>query len=617
MSAPTDEIIAALMAARQGGLCCSLNSGEGLAHLGILEVSGPDASSFLHSQITSDILSLELGDGHLSARVTRTGHLRQVFSVHRIKNINESPAYWLLTELSAIPDLYEAFEQFLFADDVKLTNRSELVHWYAVQGAKAAEQCEQQFGPIRFEPWDTLPEFAIRTLARDRSGALNQRVFAIRRTLTGDTGYLIGFVDDEQAAEQVAKLRAACVKAGFVSLEDNRREPVLEALRIEAGIIRAGADTPEKKRLLPEMGIEGQAVSYTKGCYLGQEVIARVRTYGSVPSALRALQLDADSEILQRLPAAGSPLTNTEGKNIGHWVHRLYSPLLAAPVATAYLNRDNRTPGQELKLLTQDQEPLRAIVKLLPLYSAPDQESRAFFLYDRAIRTFASGAVSKASQDLEEALRLNPALEEAYEALGVILARSGLFHEAIDFFRRLEEIAPTEPLVNTNLSLYYMKIGDKPTAEDEAAKAVQKQFRNHMKSKGKSVTQIAEHELVAKRQEAERKKAMFNKVLAFDAEDTIALFGLGSAYSALEEWEAAAEVLERALGVDKNNSAVYLAHGKALESLGERARARSTYKAGMAVASKRGDLMPLREMEHRALLLDASRDTKPLQGTDI
>ena len=52
--------------------------------------------------------------------------------------------------------------------------------------------------------------------------------------------------------------------------------------------------------------------------------------------------------------------------------------------------------------------------------------------------------------------------------IGVMLGKTGRFHEAIDFFRRLEEVAPDEPMVNTNLSVFYMKIGDKQTAEDQS-----------------------------------------------------------------------------------------------------------------------------------------------------
>ena len=583
-----------------------MNDGDGFGRLGVLELHGPDAISFLQSQTTNDVAALAIGDGQLSARVTRTGHLRFVFSVHRLPDRDGSPLFWLVIEHEVVTDLYAALDQFLFTDDVTLKDVSDAYQWFTVQGEKASRCCETLFGPIQFEPWATLPEFACRELKRRRSTKLALPGLAIRRTLTGDTGYLIGLPDDLTSESLFEELQAIARAAGLIHLQSPLREPTLETLRIEAGLIRATHDTPEKKRLLPETGIEGQVVSYTKGCYLGQEVIARVRTYGSVPFALRALHIQGELDVLHAIPESGKPVVTTAEDKIGQWVHVLYSPIADGIIAVAYLNRASRTPGNELRLVGNDQTVLNASVQLLPLYSAPDQAARAFFLYDRAVRTFAEGEVNRATQDLEQALRLDPSLEEAYEALGVILARSGRFHEAIDFFRRLEEIAPTEPLVNTNLSLYYMKIGDKPTAEDEAAKAVQKQFRNHLKAKGKSVSEIVEHEQKAKRQDATRKKEMFGKVLAFDPEDAIALFGLGSAHCALEEWEPAAEVLARALVADKNNSAIYLAHGKALEALGRSDEARETYGNGMSVASKRGDLMPLREMEHRMLLLDAT-----------
>jgi folate-binding protein YgfZ len=608
MQAPSVELIDAVTNARKNGIFTQLAGKAGLANLGLLEMSGPDALSFLQSQTTNDVGALKTGDGHLSARVTRTGHLKHLFSVHRVEDRDGNPTFWMLLEQADVHNLEAAFDEFLFVDDVTLKDRSSELRWIAIQSQQAPSCCEDVFGSIQFEPWDTLPEYSIRTVTRRRGAALDEPVFAIRRSLTGESGYLIGLPKTTASEELILRIQNACAKAGINVIDGESRDYIIETLRIEAGVIRTLVDTATKKRLLPETGIEGLTVSYTKGCYLGQEVIARVRTYGSVPSALRALKLDGPAEILNTLPEQGSPVFTTEKTKIGHWVHGLYSPLTKGPVAIAYLTRESRTPGQKLLLLSATDEPIKATVQLLPLYSAPDQKSRAFFIYDRGVRKFAEGHVEQARRDLEEALRLDPSLEDAYEAMGVILARSGLFHEAIDFFRRLEEIAPTQPLVNTNLSLYYMKIGDKPTAEDEAAKAVQKQFRNHLKSKGKDITEIANLESKAKRQDAERKKQMFQKVLAFDEDDPIALFGLGAAHSTLEEWEESAGFLERALVADKTNSAIYLAHGKALEALLRIEQARLSYEKGMAVASKRGDLMPLREMEHRMLLLDPNKE---------
>jgi tetratricopeptide (TPR) repeat protein len=310
--------------------------------------------------------------------------------------------------------------------------------------------------------------------------------------------------------------------------------------------------------------------------------------------------LDGD---LADIPPPGSELINVEGASLGHVMSSTWSPVAERPLALAYLKRAYRTPGTELSL-----EFGNAKVVLLPLYSAPDREGRVAWLYDLGIRTFAEGDSDGALAHLEEALRLDPGFTDGYEAVGVILGRGARFHEAIDFFRRLEELAPDEPMVNTNLSLYYMKIGDKETAEDEAAKVIQKQFRKNLAAKGRSTVDIAAAEVEAKRKDAARKREMFGRVLEFDPVDPIALFGMGNALAALGEHAEAVGHYEKAREVDGKNSAVFLAHGKALEALGRVADALEAYGAGMTVASTRGDLMPLREMEHRALLLRGAED---------
>jgi len=147
-----------------------------------------------------------------------------------------------------------------------------------------------------------------------------------------------------------------------------------------------------------------------------------------------------------------------------------------------------------------------------------------------------------------------------------------------------------------------MKLGDKVAAEEEKAKATIKQFSRF--GSLKKDEQRAAEESRKKREEALRKKAMFEEVIEFDPDDPIALFGLGNALSALEDWAGAEQALAKATSVDKNNSPVYLAHGKALEMLNREGDALRVYRDGMAVASRKGDLMPLKEMDRRAVLLE-------------
>ncbi len=81
-----------------------------------------------------------------------------------------------------------------------------------------------------------------------------------------------------------------------------------------------------------------------------------------------------------------------------------------------------------------------------------------------------------------------------------------------------------------------------------------------------------------------------------------------------ENWDEAETHYARAASADASNSAVYLAHGKVLEALGRESDAERIFRAGMEVASRKGDLMPLKEMEHRALLLSAARAETPAKG---
>jgi folate-binding protein YgfZ len=99
----------------------------------------------------------------------------------------------------------------------------------------------------------------------------------------------------------------------------------LEMARIEAGLPRFGADFDETN-LPPEAGLEKRAISYTKGCYIGQDVIARIRTYGQVAKALRGLRLADDLKVL---PKKGDKLFRAE-KEIGYVTSALASPGLKA-----------------------------------------------------------------------------------------------------------------------------------------------------------------------------------------------------------------------------------------------------------------------------------------------
>ena len=133
----------------------------------------------------------------------------------------------------------------------------------------------------------------------------------------------------------------------------------LELARIEAGIPRFGADMDESNIPL-EAGIESRAISFAKGCYIGQEVISRIRTYGQVAKALRGLVLAPD---LSPLPIKGDKLWHA-GKEAGYVTSAVASPVYKANLALGYVRKEANQIGTALTLRTREGESGVRIVEL-------------------------------------------------------------------------------------------------------------------------------------------------------------------------------------------------------------------------------------------------------------
>jgi len=344
-----------------------------------IKVTGSDAASFLHSQLTNEVKALQPGDGNLSARVRRTGTLVSYFSLHRM--LDESPTFLLVIEgehaeketTSLLADL----QKFAVVEDVELEDVSAQFDWITIQSPKATQICEEIFGKVIAntpEPrsWIELKEYDVRHF---QSGP-PPGSFVLARSLTGDPGFIIAIPREAEMLNEILDRITEKLGPKFRILVGELLDDVLDVLRIEAGVVRMGLDAEEGKLVLPETGLEQQVVSYSKGCYLGQEVIARIRTYGSVPLVLRGLMLPADTVALNndytdylmslnaRLSESNSDLFLEDGTKIGRITSRTYSPVFEAPIAFAFLDRAHRTPGTKLKIRGQDGSILEAEVRL-------------------------------------------------------------------------------------------------------------------------------------------------------------------------------------------------------------------------------------------------------------
>ena len=304
-------------------------------------VTGADRVKFLHGQVTNDVQRLRVGEGCYAALVNAKGKMHSDLNIYRLADellLDFEPGY------SAA--VAQRLEKYVITEDVQLLDAAPHYGLLRVQGPRAGDAITQ-LGL----PWElpakplTFSAHLDTTLGQlylmRRAGDLQSPPTLATNTADGDCkspahGFDL-FVPTAALGAVFDKLIAAAKSLGGRACGWE----ALEVTRIEAGIPRFGQDMDETN-LPPEPGIESRAISYSKGCYIGQEVIARIRTYGQVAKTLRGLHLPGD---LAKLPARGDKLL-ADGKEVGHLTS-------AVPgFALGYVRKEHNAPGTALTLQT-------------------------------------------------------------------------------------------------------------------------------------------------------------------------------------------------------------------------------------------------------------------------
>jgi folate-binding protein YgfZ len=286
---------------------------------GRLTMTGADRRSYLQGLLTNDIAALEAGRGCYAAYLTPQGRMIADLFVYELGDA------MLLSTAGRTKDVVLArLDEFVFTEDVQVADITGSFTQIGIVGPGAAARLAPRIGLAR-DALDALPEHGCRRTAFEGETAIVTR--------TTDAG-LPGF--------DVYAPRAAGERLLGVLAEDTPRldETTAEAIRIEAGVPLFGRDMDEETIPL-EAGIEQRAISFTKGCYVGQEVIVRVlhRGHGRVARRLVRLQLQT-SEV----PAAATPVV-AGGREVGHVTSAAWSPASESAVALAYVQRDFTEPG--------------------------------------------------------------------------------------------------------------------------------------------------------------------------------------------------------------------------------------------------------------------------------
>ena len=313
-----------------------------LSHRSLVRITGSHRQRFLQAMVSNDTANLEPGQGCHATLLTNHGKLVADFVVYA-----DPDAYWLDLEPGLAPSLINALDFFIIADDVELADATAEWGLLSLQGPDAEELLMLACG----QELPSMPRFSHTTC---RLGGCDARLIA--RSHTGEDGYqlLAPMAALPALWEALWGYRHAC-EWRAVGLE------ALEILRIEAGVPVFGRDMTEDT--IPVEANLTDAISYTKGCYVGQEVMARLDARGHVNRRLMGLRLEGDAP-----PRAGDIIVSPE-REVGWVTSAAFSLMLQQPIAMGYIRREVNAPGTQLSVQSNGATLAGQVVEL-PFYTA-------------------------------------------------------------------------------------------------------------------------------------------------------------------------------------------------------------------------------------------------------
>ena len=312
------------------------DGGTGLIDLsprGRILVSGSEALMFLNGLITNDMKTL--AEHRWMPAVFPTVQGRIIASVRVARTAD---GFLLDTESRTHQRVLKTIERFTLAGDFRSTDVTSSTVMLTAQGQGAREIVATVAPELR----DLDRDGVVETQWRDN------KLTALRSTHTAEDGF-----DLIVATEEATALWDTLVEAGGRPVGYD----ALETLRIEAGIPRYGRDMDESN-VVTETNLD-DAVSYTKGCYVGQEIIIRIKHRGHVAKKLAGLMFDTTTVIKE-----GTPVQGSNGNEVGRVTSSAFSPTFGNTVALGYLRYEQLTAGTAVSIVHDGEEVLGRVSEL-------------------------------------------------------------------------------------------------------------------------------------------------------------------------------------------------------------------------------------------------------------
>ncbi len=318
-----------------------------------LRITGPDRVDFLNRMLTQELKDIRAGDVREAFWLNRKGRIEADLVI-----IERGSDMLVDVDVHQAESVVRTLTEFLFAEDVTISDCSH--EWYQLQlhGRRALDvlRCASGDGDLWLEPLHAIET----TIA-------GGTIVAVRRDVTGESGIqLLLPVDRVEAVFETLLQQDAAIGEG-----KRRVRPIgwyaWNVARIEAGTPLFNIDFgPEN--LPHESGVLHDRVSFRKGCYLGQEIVARMESLGKPKQQLVGLRVEDDV-----LPVAGAEVFQREGEGLGPVIGAItsstLSPMLGAQsIAFAMIRTRSAAPGTEVLVAAEGRQSL-ARVQALTFYS--------------------------------------------------------------------------------------------------------------------------------------------------------------------------------------------------------------------------------------------------------
>lgn len=287
-----------------------------------LSFTGPDRVRYLNAILTNNIKDLAPGDGNVSLLLNPQGHILAEMETYALAESLFCVSYAMIRER-----LIEWLDKYIIMDDVTLTDETTRYGTLALEGPKAAEVVREVAGM----ELTTLEE-----LGRTETSVSSIRCWATKRSPGGVAGCEF-LVERDRLADLWRVLSDAVRKHGGGPMG----YAALSAQRLVQGVPWFGYDFGEKQ-IPHEAGLQDTHISYTKGCYTGQEIVERVRSRGQVNRQRVGLMFDGETP-----PDGGEPLT-ADAKEAGYITRAAVPSFLAHAIGMGYVRREYAALGSKL-----------------------------------------------------------------------------------------------------------------------------------------------------------------------------------------------------------------------------------------------------------------------------